>query len=207
MPFYGEVRRDRIGARFDLLWMEFKRVGLSDLNLSPPDLPIDRQSQLGLDMQINLVLFHQALSYRLFETTLDIGPLDYLRIEPLVGFRYVNFAIEAVITDSLVLEEIGMTTLDAKENWWTFVPVGVEVELGFCEKWSLLANVMLGGWGMGTAKGGTDGIADVLLKYRLSENWTAQLGVRWFDMYMKGDDLDLELHNAWGPLIKFAWNF
>ena len=67
--------------------------------------------------------------------------------------------------------------------------------------------MLTGGTNTRSSKGGTDGIGDALLKYRLSEHWTAQLGVRWFDMYMKGDHLDYELYNAWGPLVKFVWNF
>ena len=66
---------------------------------------------------------------------------------------------------------------------------------------------MFGGWGMWDSKGGTDYMIDAVVKYRFSESWTAQAGVRWFDMNVEGDKLDYEVDNAYGPAFGVVWSF
>ena len=67
---------------------------------------------------------------------------------------------------------------------------------------------MLGGWGLADSKGSTDGVGDLLLKYRFARHFTAEAGIRWLDMYVKGDDIDyFQLHNIWGPLVRVSLSF
>jgi hypothetical protein len=155
-----------------------------------------------------VALFTPSVSYTAFETDPDLGPFNHLRIEPKVGFRYVYLKADVRVVDSLIPEEIGRKVFRARESFWEPLPLGLEVELGFSENWSVLASVMIGGWGMGDAKSTTDGVGDLLLKYRISKHFTAEAGARWLDIYVKGKEYDwLQLHNLWGPNVRVTWNF
>ncbi len=199
--FFGEVRRERLAARLDLLYMGFDHVSIEDLNESIPD------RFLNLDQDIGITLLHPSVSYQLFETPLDIGPLDSFEFGLAVGFRYMNLAFKAKISDSLIPALNGVTVLDRTENYWEVFPVGAEFRLGFYDKWSLSARVLLGGWGMVDAKSGTDGMADAVLGYQFHDHFSFEFGWRWLDMDAKGKELDWTLRNLWGPTVAIIANF
>jgi hypothetical protein len=206
--FYGEARRDRLAAQLDVFYMKLSNLSLNDINKDAPSLPSGWNLPLDINQHYTVALFTPSISYTAFETDLDLGPFDHLRIEPKVGFRYMYLKADVRVVDSLIPEEIGRKVFRAREHFWEPLPLGLEVELGFFEDWSLLASVLLGGWGMGDAKSTTDGVGELMLKYRISKHLTAEAGVRWEDLYMKGNDYEyLQLHNLWGPRAQVTWNF
>jgi hypothetical protein len=95
------------------------------------------------------------------------APCTGLRIEPMAGFRYTYFQADVKVKDALIPEHVGRKLIQVKENWWQLLPLGVEVELGLSENLSLLSSVMLGGGDIGDSKSSTDGVGDLLLKYRM----------------------------------------
>jgi hypothetical protein len=199
--FFGEVRRERFAAQLDLMYFGFDHVSIGDLNESIPGRFID------LDQKIGLTLVHPSLSYQLFETPLNIGPLNSFEFRLAVGFRYTYLQFKAKISKSAIPALNGQTVLDDTQHYFEILPVGAQFRLGFCDKWSLGARVLLGGWGMADAKSGTDGMADAALGYQFHENFTFEFGMRWFDMDANGKDLDWTLRNLWGPTVAVIANF
>jgi hypothetical protein len=196
--FKGGVRYDRFAFNFDLLWMQVKRVDLEDINKQVP-----HPSILDLSQKYDFVFTHPSLSYTLIDTPLDFGIINRFRFDALVGFRYVFFQALAKITDSHIPEEIGQTAIDDTEHYWEVLPVGAEIEVGLFENWSWQTRVMIGGWSMADSYGGTDGMADSVLRYHFHDNWTFDFGIRWLDMKTKGNVIDYELKNSYGPLFAF----
>lgn len=205
--FAGEARRDRLSVRVDTYFVDFDNLSLNDLNKQVQDLPNGWESPLAVNMHLALALFTPSVSFTLFETPLDLGPFDDLRIDSVVGFRYAYMEMDARVVDSLIPGAIGRKVLQAREHYWEALPLGLEVELGFCENWSLLATTMLGGWGMGESRKTTTGQADFLLTYRLSDHLRAEAGGRWFDFNMKGEEVDTQIHNVFGPIFRVMWEF
>ena len=97
--------------------------------------------------------------------------------------------------------------IDASEHYFELLPLGARFDLAFLEQWSVRGRILLGGWGSGDSDHGTDGMADLLLTYRFRPSWTAQVGVRWYDMNVTGNALDFELRNVWGPIAGLIWSF
>jgi hypothetical protein len=150
---------------------------------------------------------HLNLSYRLLELEPSKGPFRSFYIEPVVAFRYLYLDAKAKIENSPISSLNGVTALDERERYFELLPLGVQMELGLSEKWSFFTRAMFGGWGIWDSKGGTDYMIDAVLRYRLSEAWTAQAGLRWFDMNVEGDKLDYEVDNAFGPAFGVVWSF
>ena len=64
--------------------------------------------------------------------------------------------------------------------------------------------MVLGGWGLGDSQSGyTDGLATILVKYRLKEGLSLDVGLRWLNMHMEGGDTVSEytIEDSWGPIF------
>jgi hypothetical protein len=67
--------------------------------------------------------------------------------------------------------------------------------------------LLLGGWGMATSKNGSDGVADVALSYQFHDHFSFEFGMRWLGINVKGEDIDYQIRNAWGPTVGIISNF
>jgi hypothetical protein len=199
--FLGEARRGRWAAELDLFLIRLEGVGLADLDLGSGRFRTD------LDMEFRQRMAHFNLSYRLFEKQLSKGPFRDFYVEPIVAFRYLSLEANAEIKDSPISSLNGREVLDERERYFQLLPLGVQMEVGLSERWSIFTRAMFGGWGIWDSKDGADYLIDVVLKYRFSESWTAQLGLRWFDMDVEGDDFDYEVSNVVGPAFGVIWSF
>ena len=206
--FYGEARRGPISVRLDTYYIEFDNLDLGDVNKEIPALPIGWQPHLDIKQDYVIALFTPSVSFTAFETDRHWGPFTGLRIEPMAGWRYMYFQGDIRVKDSLIPGAIGKKLVQFKENLWQLLPLGVEVEVGLSENLSILASVLLGGWNIGPdSKGSTDGMGELMLKYRMSKHFTAEVGVRWLDASFKGKEVDLQFDNLWGPMLRVMWEF
>ncbi len=199
--FFGEVSRERLTARLDLLYMGFDHVSIDDINESIPDRFFD------LDQDLGMTLVHPSVAFQLFETQLDIGPLDSFEFGLGAGFRYMYLQFKAKVSKSPRGNLDGLTVLDVTEHYFEALPVGAEFRLGFCDKWSLNGRILLGGWGIGNGKKGTDGLADLFVGYQFHDDFSFEVGMRWLDMDVKGNDFDWTMRNMWGPTMAVIANF
>jgi hypothetical protein len=199
--FFGEARRKRLTARLDLIYLGFDHVSEADINESLPGRFLD------LDQDIGITLLNPSVSHQVFETPLNIGPLDSFEFGLSAGFRYLYLQFKAKVSDTEIPGLDGQTVLDVTEHFWEVFPVGAEFRLGLYDKWSLRGRLLLGGWGMVDAKKGTDGMADVIVGYQLREHFSFEVGMRWLDLNVKGNDMDWEMRNMWGPTVALIANF
>ncbi len=50
-------------------------------------------------------------------------------------------------------------------------------------------------------------MADVFVAYQLHDNFSFEVGMRWLDMDVTGNDFDWTMRNMWGPTMALIANF
>jgi len=202
LAFMGGVRYDRFAFDLDVFWAQFKRVDFADLEKSLPHPFI-----LDMSLKLDFLWIHPSISYTLIDRKIDFGIFNRVRLDALMGFRYAWYRMKAKITESHIESRIGETIIDDSEHYWTYFPVGAELEFGLLENVSWLSRIMIGGWNIGSSAGGTDGYAVSTFRYHMTEHFTFDFGVKWQDQNMEGDLIDFRVDNMWGPVVGLVFHY
>jgi len=164
-----------------------------------------------IDQESDMLLLGVNLGYRVLNRPVPAGFLQHLAIEDvelscdlLVGARYWNVQQDIALT----IPPLPTVKVDSSEHW--FDPfVGTRLRAGLTERFGLMGQIDVGGFGIGSA---SDAVWHwyLGLDYRLRERWTLLAGYRFLSLDQdSGSGTNRVETNAkmTGPVVGVSYHF